>query len=408
MGPFLGDQRPQRYDLCAIVIHHGAGTTSGHYTAMGYHTERQEWLHFNDKRVDLVSEAEVANSQPYLLMYVHHNLFRAKRAGQPTASPPGLPRPPPWLSDPARAPISRPHGVPPLPPPQSPLPHANPGGAVDASPLSLVVATTRSSAAPSLPPLPPQAAATAPARLSRRQASPTIIPHHQHPLTPAKKRATNKPAPAKAPPRAAPSTKQPTEGAQADPTPPPPPPTTLATGPASAPDDSVSPAVLTDSIAHALPARPPAAAPPASMPSGGSSGGYLVLTPIRFTPLVAPTPASSSPPPVPPTPGDVDGGSPRGPSTPPPPPPPRDEPARPPSGGRGGGTPPQPHPALVPLVSPTADLLMPPPISPLRAAAFSTPGFEPPGDPADITPGSQRQPSTDSPARSRRPQPHLF
>lgn len=55
------------YDLVAVIVHHGTGTSNGHYTSYAYHNS--VWMHFNDITVKEVSEDVVANCKPYILFY---------------------------------------------------------------------------------------------------------------------------------------------------------------------------------------------------------------------------------------------------------------------------------------------------------------------------------------------------
>ncbi|XP_023668550.1 ubiquitin carboxyl-terminal hydrolase 44 isoform X1 [Paramormyrops kingsleyae] len=57
------------YDLSAVVMHHGKGFGSGHYTAYCYNTEGGFWVHCNDSKLNVCSVEEVCRAQAYILFY---------------------------------------------------------------------------------------------------------------------------------------------------------------------------------------------------------------------------------------------------------------------------------------------------------------------------------------------------
>ncbi|XP_056908123.1 ubiquitin carboxyl-terminal hydrolase 3 isoform X1 [Takifugu flavidus] len=73
------------YDLVAVVVHHGSGVGSGHYTAYGSHEGC--WYHFNDSTVTLTNEDAVRKAKAYILFYV-------ERAEQAASDDPAATRPP--------------------------------------------------------------------------------------------------------------------------------------------------------------------------------------------------------------------------------------------------------------------------------------------------------------------------
>uniref|UniRef100_A0A3Q1JPR7 Ubiquitin carboxyl-terminal hydrolase n=1 Tax=Anabas testudineus TaxID=64144 RepID=A0A3Q1JPR7_ANATE len=57
------------YELSAVVMHHGKGFGSGHYTAYCYNTEGGFWVHCNDSKLNVCSVEEVCRAQAYILFY---------------------------------------------------------------------------------------------------------------------------------------------------------------------------------------------------------------------------------------------------------------------------------------------------------------------------------------------------
>ncbi|XP_066490090.1 ubiquitin carboxyl-terminal hydrolase 44 [Tiliqua scincoides] len=57
------------YDLSAVVMHHGKGFGSGHYTAYCYNSEGGFWVHCNDSRLSMCTIEEVCKAQAYILFY---------------------------------------------------------------------------------------------------------------------------------------------------------------------------------------------------------------------------------------------------------------------------------------------------------------------------------------------------
>ncbi|XP_061495530.1 ubiquitin carboxyl-terminal hydrolase 44 [Rhineura floridana] len=57
------------YDLSAVVMHHGKGFGSGHYTAYCYNSEGGFWVHCNDSKLNMCTMEEVCEAQAYILFY---------------------------------------------------------------------------------------------------------------------------------------------------------------------------------------------------------------------------------------------------------------------------------------------------------------------------------------------------
>ncbi|TRY58396.1 hypothetical protein DNTS_018483 [Danionella cerebrum] len=57
------------YQLSAVVMHHGKGFGSGHYTAYCYNTEGGFWVHCNDSKLSVCAVEEVCKAQAYILFY---------------------------------------------------------------------------------------------------------------------------------------------------------------------------------------------------------------------------------------------------------------------------------------------------------------------------------------------------
>uniref|UniRef100_A0A182JL75 Ubiquitin carboxyl-terminal hydrolase n=1 Tax=Anopheles atroparvus TaxID=41427 RepID=A0A182JL75_ANOAO len=65
------------YDLAAVIVHHGNGSSCGHYTSFAINNG--VWMHFNDHTVKEVSSAAVAECKPYILFYIKRDPTNANR-----------------------------------------------------------------------------------------------------------------------------------------------------------------------------------------------------------------------------------------------------------------------------------------------------------------------------------------
>ncbi|KAM5262640.1 ubiquitin carboxyl-terminal hydrolase 49 [Ctenodactylus gundi] len=79
------DKEAFAYDLSAVVMHHGKGFGSGHYTAYCYNTEGGFWVHCNDSKLNVCGVEEVCKTQAYILFYTRRTV--QGRAGPPEPQP---------------------------------------------------------------------------------------------------------------------------------------------------------------------------------------------------------------------------------------------------------------------------------------------------------------------------------
>lgn len=68
-GSFCGSNS---YDLAAVIVHHGSGAGSGHYTA--YATHEGQWYHFNDSTVTACEAETVMRCKAYIMFYVRREI----------------------------------------------------------------------------------------------------------------------------------------------------------------------------------------------------------------------------------------------------------------------------------------------------------------------------------------------
>ena len=58
------------FKLSSVIVHHGVGFQSGHYTAYCWNSEAGSWVHCNDARLTRCSIDEVFQAQAYILFYI--------------------------------------------------------------------------------------------------------------------------------------------------------------------------------------------------------------------------------------------------------------------------------------------------------------------------------------------------
>uniref|UniRef100_A0A182JZL9 Ubiquitin carboxyl-terminal hydrolase n=1 Tax=Anopheles christyi TaxID=43041 RepID=A0A182JZL9_9DIPT len=75
------------YDLAAVIVHHGNGSSCGHYTSFAINNG--VWMHFNDHTVKEVSSTAVAECKPYILFYIKRDPTNANRLSTIGSAVPG-------------------------------------------------------------------------------------------------------------------------------------------------------------------------------------------------------------------------------------------------------------------------------------------------------------------------------
>lgn len=72
MADALKQTRDTTYNLYAVANHFGRTLSSGHYTASVFNGHRGQWNYFDDTRVSVIGENQVATPAAYLLFFVRN------------------------------------------------------------------------------------------------------------------------------------------------------------------------------------------------------------------------------------------------------------------------------------------------------------------------------------------------
>jgi len=68
LSKYCDGQLDEVYDLQSIIVHHGTGFESGHYTAF-CSDDGETWFQYNDARVTVATEETLLEAEAYILFY---------------------------------------------------------------------------------------------------------------------------------------------------------------------------------------------------------------------------------------------------------------------------------------------------------------------------------------------------